>query len=258
MKTLGLRVREAEKQSERAHVTTYFCTLEGSECSLLKMGKCIHLGFLSNCVYGRASFGKTSTKKAKAYRQALSKFREEEAKYKLPAIAYGVGMYLIGDYYYLPYAHMDMCEAVPFVRHSRLFIAGIPFVPKHELTPERIVFLAKFKPQALMGGEITTYQREEVPKFLFHLQQRFPELYQAAIILDVSIAQKTTNLDNVKELKATLCDIPVGITSGYKMLRGNHCIDVVAWDGTELTITGKLGTLGLPFCHGGGSLSQVL
>ena len=143
-----------------------------------------------------------------------------------------------------------MCQEVPFVRHSSLFVSGVPFVIKNELTPERIAILARFKPQALMGGEITNYQKKELPAFLFHLKQRFPELYKAAAELEPMIYEKTTNIDGIQALKATLKDIPPGTIKGYQLDRMDRKMDVISWDGRELEITGMLRALGLLFFGG--------
>jgi len=250
MKTLGIQVREAEKKSERTTAVTYYCSLEGSECPLLNVGKCIHLCMLSRCIYGKCSQEKTPTKRAKSYRDQVKVMKEDAVKYKLPVGAYECGMQQIGEYYYLPYSHMDMCRAVPFVQHSSLFISGVPFVPKNELTPERIATLVRFRPQALMGGEITTYQKEQVPKFLFHLKQQFLELYLNAAEIEPAIKVKTTNIGEIKSLKATLKDIPPGTIKGYQCVRLDRLMDVISWDGTELEVKGMLRALGLIFFGG--------
>lgn len=250
MKTLGIQVREAEKKTDRTSAVTFYCALEDSECPLLKEGKCIHCCVLSRCVYGKCDSQKTHTKKARSYRTELAAMKDEAAKYKLPGGAYNCGLQLIGEYYYVPYSHADMCQEVPFVRHSSLFVSGVPFVAKNKFTPECIATLARFKPQALMGGEIKDYQKKELPTFLFHLKQRFPELYKAAAQLEPMIYEKITNIDGIKALKATLKDIPPGTTKGYQLERMDRMMDVISWDGNEIEITGMLRALGLIFFGG--------
>jgi len=83
-------------------------------------------------------------------------------------------MATVGDYVYLPYAHLNMNKDVPFKAHSSFLITGTKMLPLEVFTAgvARSIFL--FKPQAMMGGEITCYQKEQVPMFVKHLSEQFP------------------------------------------------------------------------------------
>lgn len=48
---------------------------------------------------------------------------------------------------------------------------------KENFTVETIISLIKFRPRAMMGGEILSYQKEEVPLFVKHLSEVMPNLY---------------------------------------------------------------------------------
>jgi len=240
MKTLGIHIREATKSNERAVSSIYKCSLENGECPLLKEGKCLHLCFLGSCIYGKLYNEQSCTKKSKSYRNELAKMKENaEKEAKLPVAAYNVGIQLIGDYYYLPYSFMTMCEKVPFIQHSCLFVTGVPFIKKELFTIETIVKLVKYNPQALMGETITQYQKEEVPKFLFDLKYRFPELYKTASELCPEIIEKTINLDNIEKITCSLNHIPLGSVDGYKVCCGKELLDVVLWNGKEIILSGK-------------------
>ncbi|MFA5420208.1 MAG: hypothetical protein WC341_17275, partial [Bacteroidales bacterium] len=235
---LGVRIIEAKKQSDRAEARFVTCSVPGGDCPLLKQKKCLHATIFGCCVYGGGNVKRTATKRSKTYYKDLGILREEAEKHpKLPEGAYQTGVLLLGDYYYLPYSHMDMCESVPFVKRSAFIVSGVPFVKKEDFTPECVVALATFSPMALFGGEITQYQQEEVPKFLFHLKYRFPELYEAASALNPVIQSKTINIDDVKKLNATMDCIPAGITGGYH-LENRGQVQIISWDGTTLKIKG--------------------
>jgi hypothetical protein len=87
-------------------------------------------------------------------------------------------MAIVGDFVYLPYSFITMNPYVPFsTREGLFFKKGDPLLPKEHLTIENIVKICDFRPQAMMGGEITSYQKEEIPKFVKHLSEFFPNLY---------------------------------------------------------------------------------
>jgi hypothetical protein len=87
----------------------------------------------------------------------------------------------IGNYVYLPYAHMNMNEAVPFRAHGGAFRKGNSFLPREHWTVGTVCKLLDFRPQAMMGGEITSYQKEQVPKFLLHLRETDTKMWQALV-----------------------------------------------------------------------------
>jgi hypothetical protein len=244
---LGVNVHEAEKKTERAEATTYECKL-GEACPLLQKRQCILLKFWGDCVYGNKYMERSCTKRSIKYSKEVRNFKEESAKYHLPKAAYDCGIQLIGDYYYLPYSHIDMCKSVPFVRHSVAFSSGIPFVHKDDFTPENIVKLVKFRPCALMGGEITGYQKNSVPEFLLQLKHIFPDLYEAAAVLCPDIREQVIDIDGITQIVTKLTDIPPGCIHGYKVVQWistpeREALEVLFWDGEVLTLRGKINVM---------------
>lgn len=227
----------------RAEVERIFCSCP-TECPLLKRGRCLQnrvLGF--GCVYGRTNIEQGPTPRAKSYRAFVAAGEKAVAAGpKMPDCVVGDCFEIIGEYIYLPYSHMDMCEAVPFVRHSAVFQSGIPFVKLEAFTPEVVVTIAKFRPHAFMGGEITAYQNKSVPLFLLHLKLKMSTLYEEAAKLDASILDKTLKFDKVKTLKTTLNLIPAGRATGFMV---GDDIPVVSWDGKWMTLTGTTKQLNL-------------
>jgi hypothetical protein len=144
----------------------------------------------------------------------------------------------IGEYVYLPYAHMDMNTEVPFQSHSAFFVSGLPFLKKEFFTPEIVVKMASFVPYALMGGEITGYQAKSVPDFLSHLRLFNPVLFEKACGLDPKLAGRVAPFPS--EVKAKLGKIEPGCLEGWKI--GKNLVPV-KWDGVFLTLCGPIAEL---------------
>lgn len=168
------------KATDRAECQTITCT--NLECPLLAKGQCHMKGglFGNSCPYGTMRRESGPTKRAGS---CSSWVREKREQYKgVPFLQPPGGrMEIIGDYVYLPYAHMTMCQAVPFKSRSGFFSSGDAFLPREFWTIDAVLALLKHRPQAMMGGEITDYQKEEVPKFLLHLREVDPEMWQQLI-----------------------------------------------------------------------------
>lgn len=168
--------------NDRAGCYRVYCSFDG-ECPLFERGCCASRDFFTRgCPYGRKEKLTGPTPRAKSFHSWIQSHEIESPSLDSPPkkIAF------VGEWVYLPYAHMDMCESVPFVHHGGAFRCGQPFIPRTEWTIETVCKLLDFRPQALIGGEITTYQREEIPKFIEHLKETeiWPELIKARPTLD--------------------------------------------------------------------------
>lgn len=239
---LGYHFREAKKGNERAKLTTFSCS-NFSQCPIRKKGQCIRNGiFYDFCPYGKIKMiESSSTKRGKAYyhfvKEIKAKFESGEYQ-NPPEMCTSPGIYEIGDYFYLPYSHMcnnSLNEKVKFLQRSHLFQKGKPFIHKKDFTPKIICEIIKFKPHAMMGGEITCYQKEEIPKFIFHLQYLFPEIFEKVKQIMPEIREMVEfPFDEDKILKAKLSDIPIGTT--YENYHLYNKAKVKSWDGTKLVI----------------------
>lgn len=164
--------------------------LEASVISCDKHHKCSY--FANNqCLrvrsFGRGSckFGETETvvgftSKAKKYHTFRSKWKNHE-KYDLlehPATKLAV----IEDFVVFPYSHIALIQKEngeiklddPWKKSN-----GNTFIKRDRFTLSFIHELCTFKPQAMMGGEINSYQQEVVPLFLTHMEEVMPEVYKA-------------------------------------------------------------------------------
>jgi len=166
--------------NSKAESETIFCKLD--KCPLRDAETCTWgpvLGY-DKCPYGKVSKQFGPTKRAKSFRAWIN---EQKALYpgigKLGSPANKLAF--IGEYVYMPYAHMDMNKEIPFLVHSHVFQSGCAFVPSSAWTLTTVLSLLDFKPMAMMGGQITQYQKESVPRFLAHLREADKEMWQALI-----------------------------------------------------------------------------
>ena len=173
-----------QKASKKARTEVIFCS-NSENCDLYKAGSCLYGGiFTHHCEYGRREIEHGYTKKARAYSKWISDRKEKyDPDGKVGRLSSPINkLAVIGDYIYLPYAQMNMNEAVPFDVHSNIFISGTKLISKSDFNVNTIKSIVEFRPMALMSGphgrEILSYQKEEVPLFLAHLNELFPELYE--------------------------------------------------------------------------------
>ncbi len=150
------------------------------ECSAYKEGLCFQVTTLFGirCEYGRISRIDGGTKRSKMYAKLYS---ETKAKEQYGKLSYPYNAYIIriGN---------DTLLAIPHVRiedrNGKLYCSDPGFgcnrlyVSADKLTPENIYRICTYHPHAIMGGEITDYQKKIVPMFLCQLAQLFPEQYQ--------------------------------------------------------------------------------
>ena len=171
-------------RKEKAEVQIVLCG-RSEDCELLKRGECSWRAAFSwhACPYGHYRKFKGFTHKARAYTTWIS---DQKKKYEgVPYLKdHSDVLAFVGDYVFLPYSHMDMSDA-GFIQKSEGFLVhGCSFLKKEKFTVENIEYLIHFRPQAWMGGEITSYQKEEVPKFVKHLQEKCPDLFKQLLEYD--------------------------------------------------------------------------
>jgi len=246
-KVIARWLNEPKKRSEYAYDRSIRCYCT-ADCPIYAEGKCIHAEVLSSCVYGKTVVRKSpSTQRGKSYYPFINEFKKnkEEHPENYPSIEgyYTSCIKFIGDYVYLPYAHMnhiDNKENTPFSSHSHIFSFGSKFMKREYFTPEVIVSMCNFKPHALMGGEITGYQQKVIPLFLFHLKHLHFEIYKEVCELDPSINEKTFDLGEKykeKPLRAFLKHISSQVIDGYVLGPNGH---VISWNGKVLSYTGTI------------------
>lgn len=152
-----------ESRNEKAKCTTIFCQLES--CPIRDQGACMltpALGW-TRCPYGKVRTETGPTKRAKSFYKWIEE--RKDAHPGVGKLAYPTKkMDFVGEYVYLPYSHMTMCEQVPFLSHASL-TNGNCLIPVTEWTLENVIILIDFKPRNWGGHEIESYQKEEVPHY---------------------------------------------------------------------------------------------
>lgn len=140
-----------------------------NDCGLYARGECCWLAIFDHtkCPYGEYHVEVGPTKRAGNFSTwILERQKKYENVLNKLQLASNV-LAIVGDFIYIPYAHMTANETVP----SRL-------LPKEHFTLETIISICNFRPRAIWTGqEITSYQKEEIPKFVKHLSEMFPKLY---------------------------------------------------------------------------------
>jgi len=215
-------------RKEKAEVQIVLCG-KSEECELLKRGECSWRSSFGwhACPYGMYRKFQGFTPKARAYHTWI---KEQKEKYEgVPYIKEHTDVLaFIGDYVFLPYAHMDMAD-VPWIRKNVGFLGkGCAFLKKELFTKENIEYLIHFRPQAMMGGEITSYQKESVPKFVKHLQEKCPGLFKEVLEYDPTI-QKIVDAYSYKGRKAILQTLTPNVGKFVDIHKGEW-----VWDGEYL------------------------
>ena len=134
-----------------------------------------------DCPYGTYRRVTGPTKRAKSFRkwQADARKQFEGVPYlKTPPDKLAV----VGDCVYTPYAHMSMNKDLPYDSHGGFLSSGTNFLKLSDFNVETIQKIVNFYPQAFFGGTIYSYQSEEIPKFISHLEEVFPDLYKQLLI----------------------------------------------------------------------------
>jgi len=230
-------------KNDKAEVTVYFCS-NSEECPLFKNKQCTWHGIIGwqACPYGEVKSEKGPTKRAKNYHKWIA---DKKAAYGAiqGQIVAGAPDQLtyIGEYVYVPYAHAALNNTtVKFIRADNLFLSGIRFILKEDWNVETVKNLVTHRPQALMGGEITSYAKEEVPKFLAHLRFLDKPLFS-------EFSKKYPDL--IKSYAAQLPEI-IGRTALLQTLKPNINIELDGelyhWDGVTLTTASRKKLFFLP------------
>lgn len=146
------------------------------KCELYKNKKCImKRGFWGGanvyCPHGRFIITEGYTNRARSfYSWEAKRCREYDGYIDVLTIC-DEKLAVVGDYVYLPYPHLKN-----YVNKIDGIISD-HFLPISEFGAEKINEIYNFKPLALLGGEITSFQEKYIPQFLQHLNEVLPNLY---------------------------------------------------------------------------------
>ena len=161
------------KANDRERMEAFICEYDG-ECPAYAQGHCVcenlFLGWIK-CPHAKHIRQTGLTKRAKNFGEASARWRE---LYKTDIVIANEKLCQCGDYIYLPYPHLDAYGSKPIQD-----IVADYFLHKSLFTVENIRRIMRWQPRALMGGIIESFQEKEIPKFICHLHEVFPDLYAA-------------------------------------------------------------------------------
>ncbi|BFK11862.1 hypothetical protein F140042L4_20200 [Coprococcus phoceensis] len=214
-------------KSDRERVSLYQCC-KSETCDAHKNDKCIMLNGLwgLNCPYGKVHKKEGYTKAARKCGKLVREYRD---KYKDVEYALNTQNTLckINDYVYTGLPHLR--NYVNPIREKDFFTCE-ELIRMEDFTPEFIVELIKFRPHALFGGEIESYQKECIPKFCRQLKTNMPELYIQVVEIYPEIHNKIENINYVGKRAKVKTLLPG---------RVKLSTDILDWDGNVLKAKGK-------------------
>ena len=111
------------------------------------------------------------TRRARSYYTWISDERKRLAEFPKAKRAPS-RVFKIGEFWNLPYAHMAESWA------GGNYPIKSEWVHQDDMTPEMMASIVNGKPTAMMGGVITSYQQESVPRFLEDVRRNYPELWK--------------------------------------------------------------------------------
>ncbi len=215
-------------KSDRERVTLYTCN-NAENCDAHKRNKCVMLNglYFHSCPYGQIKSEEGYTKAARRCGDLIRKRKEEYvnvaySKNDLKFICY------IGDYVYLPLPHL--INYVNPIRDSKFFKGNGDLIRREDFTPEFIIELLKFKPRAMFGGEISSYQKEEIPKFCTQLKRYMPDMFEKVKRIYPEIEDRIKNIDYRDKYAKIITLLPGKVKLST---------DIVEWDGTVIRAEGK-------------------
>lgn len=171
-------------RNNRLRAEYIYCD-RANECSAYKQGRCLCVTypFSSRCPVGNVESVDGGTKRSKMFTRV--KDCAKSAPYygafryssNLKIVRIGDDAVLSLSYVSLKIENGDLKVDGPWESGSKIL-----FIPMEILTADNILKVCECKPMALMGGEIESYQKDEVPMFLRQLRKLFPEIYTELIV----------------------------------------------------------------------------
>lgn len=141
-------------------------------CDLyVKENTCLNCG-ISGCKFGRKSRTQGPTSAARSFYDTMAKWRKDYADYfnKLKSLTAYNRAFRTNGHFYLPYSFMSGNSEYGYPIDTQ-------WVSEGDLTTEKLARICSARPRAIFGGELTSYQKEEVPKFIADLSMFYPEIF---------------------------------------------------------------------------------
>lgn len=204
------------------------------QCSYHQKGTCmaVRSAFTPNCKFGRGQRVTGYTSRAKKYHEFKSTWQSHEAygKLKHPGRKLGLINGLVVFAY--PYIQIKV-DGESVTLDDPGFISSTAYIPYEKFNPQLIHKIVKYRPRAIMGGIIDSYEKETVPLFLAHLKEILPDRFA-----EYEAEYGETKIDYVGR-KALLNTIIPSLVA-YESSRYPEFNEFWNWDGEYLTfVKGK-------------------
>lgn len=204
-----------------------------NECSYFKNGQCMAVrSFLSpSCKFGNVNTVRGYTSRARKYREFKGKWKDHEHYNKLSYPPQKIG--IIDGVVVFPYPFIRITKTENgkyVVDDPALFSNSNSYIEIEKFNSDLIYRICSYRPQAIMGGEITSYQKEKVPLFLAHLQEVLPEVYDKFVEAYPKFGRKIDYVGR-KALLRTINPSEISYYSRDYPRLTNHWY----WDGEFLT-----------------------
>lgn len=161
------------KGNDRERMEAFICEYPG-ECPMYAAGKCVCENLIFGwikCPHSKFIKNEGATKRAKSFGEAASRWRE---RYSTDIRIENKKISRCGDYIYLPYPYLCVLGVYKFDEA----LVNDNFIPADRFDVKMVNKIINHHPHSLMGGEITSFQEKEVPKFIQHLAEFSPELFE--------------------------------------------------------------------------------
>lgn len=184
------------KKSDPAIGHYYTCSLEG--CEAMKNGMCFMMGITTTCKYGKHHRVYGKSQRASSFYSWMGEFREKykevfDVKLSEPKI-----LCVVGDYIVLPYSYLHLNETIGDGHRSGFFSDNNVWIKKERFTAEFIdKQILRFVPRSFLGGVITDYQKEEVPRFLKHLMRFDSNLFNEVLDLNDEWKEESRSFSDI-------------------------------------------------------------
>lgn len=143
-------------------------------CELYAKGCCVQDGFFLLkviCPHQRINYEYGYTKRAAKYNAWLESIRYQYKDiHNALKLSYSKLAIVGGDYVFLPYPHLKTYRSSLSEN-----LVNDKFIPIENFDIDFIERIYSFRPLALDGGEISSYQNKYMPLFFKHLKELMPE-----------------------------------------------------------------------------------
>lgn len=153
-------------------------------CSFYKNETCLKVRSFGSggCKFGNVNTVRGFTSRARKYHEFRSKWKDHECYNKLSHPSQKIGIIDGVVVFPYPFIRITKTENEKYVvEDPALFSNSNSYIELEKFNNDLIYRICSYRPQALMGGEITSYQKEKVPLFLAHLQEVLPGVYEKFI-----------------------------------------------------------------------------